>query len=249
MSSPSVHSTPDPAWKGLYKIGGIAALVAGLVFRRNWGAEASLFSKTPPPTSVIDWFALLQQNRLLGLIYLDAVDLLDYALLGLMFLALFAALRQVNPGAIAAGTVAGLLGIGVYFASNTAFSMLSLSRQYAAATDEAQKSLFLAAGQAMLALSDLTSTGVYTSYFLLALGSLLVSIVMLRSTIFNKATAVVGILAGALDLAYCLAYPFLPASAVELAGLATIPAAGLFWMIWHILVGWKLIQNGGRRGV
>jgi hypothetical protein len=119
MSSPPVHSTPDPAWKGLYKIGGIAALVAGLVFRRNWGAEASLFSETPPPTSVIDWFALLQQNRLLGLIYLDAVDLLDYALLGLMFLALFAALHHVNPGAIAAGTVSGLLGISVYFASPT----------------------------------------------------------------------------------------------------------------------------------
>lgn len=38
---------------------------------------------------------------------------------------------------------------GLYLATNTAFSMLSLSHQYVAATTEAEKSIVLAAGQAM----------------------------------------------------------------------------------------------------
>jgi len=44
-----------------------------------------------------------------------------------------------------------LLGVGIFFATNNPFSMLSLSDQYAAATTNAQRSTILAAGQAVLA--------------------------------------------------------------------------------------------------
>ena len=33
-----------PTWRTLYKIGGIAALLAAVLFRRNIGAEVSLFT-------------------------------------------------------------------------------------------------------------------------------------------------------------------------------------------------------------
>jgi len=232
----------DPAWKSLYRVGGTAALIAGVIFRRNLGAEISLFSAHAPPSTVIDWFTLLQNNRLLGLSYLNIFDIVDYALVGLMFLALYAALRRANESYMAIATILGFVGIAAYSASNTAFSMLFLSDQYAAATTDAQRSMFLAAGQAVLAMGE--GTGIYTSFLLLAVAGMIISAVMLRSNIFSKATAYVGILASAFDLAYCIAFPFLPAADADLLAICTIPAAGLLLMVWHLMTGLKLYQLG-----
>ena len=112
-------------------------MTAGIIFRRNLGPEISLISGHTPPSTVIDWFTLLQNNRLLGLSLLNLFDIVDYALVGLMFLALYVALRRANGSYMAIATILGFVGIAVYFASNTAFSMLSLSDQYAAATTDA----------------------------------------------------------------------------------------------------------------
>lgn len=229
--------TSDLAWRGLYKIGGAAALVAGVIFRRNIGAEVSLFSAQQMPETTGEWFGLLQNNRFLGLTYLNLFDLVDFALLGLMFLALYAALRRVNPSAMVIAMTLGITGVGVSFASNTVFSMASLSDQYAAATSEAQRSMTLAAGQAVLALNGL-GMGNYMSFLLLAAAGLIISLVMLQSNLFSRATAYIGILAGVLDLTDCITFAILPGLEVYL-----LSGAGLLLCIWHILIGLRLYRK------
>lgn len=222
-------------WNSLYKIGGLAALISGIVFRRNIGAEIFLFTGQTAPNTVTDWFSLLQSNSILGLSLLNVFDVVNYALLGLMLLALYVALKQTNESYMTIATALGLTGVTTYFASNTSFSMLSLSNQYATATTEAQKSMLQAAGQSMLTINQ--GTGVYISLLLLAVAGLLVSVVMLNSRIFGKKTAYLGILASALDLTYCITFALVPElDAVLLSG------AGLCLMIWHIVVGRKLYK-------
>ena len=248
MNQAANTKSSDSDWKSLIRVGGVAALIAGVLFRRNIAAEIGLFSTQKPPLTVGDWFALLQSNRLLGLTYLNIFDIVNYALVGLMFLALYAVLKRTNKSCMAIATTLALLGIAVYFASNTAFSMLSLSDQYAAATTEAQRAILLAAGEAMLVINRFTDlgsnpgTGGYISLLLIAAAGMITSFVMLRSEVFNRATAYVGILANGLDLAYCIAFVALPTVNSELLALIFIPAAGLFLMIWHIMVGWRLYQ-------
>jgi hypothetical protein len=240
----------DSDWKSLYRVGGVAALTAGVLFRRNIAAEIGLFSEYKSPITVSNWFVLLQSNRLLGLSYLNIFDIVNYALVGLMFLALYAVLRRTNKSYMAIATTLVFLGIAVYFASNTAFSMLSLSEQYAAATTDTQRTKLLAAGDAMLAINRFSDpgshpgTGGYISLLLIAVAGMITSVVMLQSDVFNRATAYVGILASAFDLAYCIAFVFVPIVDSELLAICFIPAAGLFLMIWHIMVGWRLCQLG-----
>jgi hypothetical protein len=242
--------TTDSEIKTLFKIGGVAALIAGVFFRRNIAAEVGLFVKEIPPITVSDWFALLQSNRLLGLSYLNIFDIVNYALVSLMFLALYAVLKRVNKSYMAIAMLLGFLGIAVYFASNTAFTMLSLSDQYAASTTDVQRAMLLSAGEAMLAINRFTSPGAhpgsggYMSLLLIAVAGMITSIVMLRSNVFNRTIAYVGILASAFDLAYCIAFVFVPTVDIELLAVIFIPAAGLFLMIWHIMVGWRLYQIG-----
>lgn len=244
-----IHAaSTDYTWQGLYKVGGVAALLAGAIFRRNLGAEISLFSTTTPPDTVIGWFVLLQKNKLLGLAYLNLFDIINYALVALMFLALCAVLQQANKSAAVISIACALAGTIVYFASNTAFSMLSLSAQYTTATTDVQRAMLLAAGQAMLVINDLGVSGsIYISLFLLATAGMLISITILQSNYFNKGTAYVGILANAFDLVYCLAFPFVPVQYDDLIAISTIPAAGLLLMIWHILTGLRLYQIGANR--
>lgn len=243
----------DPQLRNLLRIGGIAALLAAVIFRRNLGVEIALFSSVKIPGTPHDWFMLLQNDRLLGLAYLGIIDLVNVLLIGVMLLALFAVLRQVNPSLTLLATSLGFFGIVVYMASNTAFSMLSLSNQYTAANGESQRAALLAAGQAMLALSRFSSSGAqpgsggYVSLFLIAATGLIFSVMLLQRKTFSKSTAYCGILANALDLTYCIAFPFVPGSASERLAVFFIPAAGFFFAVWHFMVGWKLLQQSNAK--
>ena len=231
-------------WKPLYRTGAIAALLAALVFRRNIGAEVSLFTGVEAiPTTVADWYALLQVNSFVGLSFLAFFDLFNYILVGVIFLALATALWQVNKSAIALALAIGLLGIVINLASNISLTMLSFSQRYAAATSAAQRADLLTAGQAALAgndsLSAIPGTEVLVSLLLVALAGLLFSLVLLP---IHRGTSIFGLLASGCDLAYCLVFPLTPIAPVYLL----LAAAGLFWMLWHLLVArvlWKITRK------
>jgi hypothetical protein len=234
MESPSTSQQPadapraetaESAWKVLYRVGGAAALTVVLLYV----IQIMVFVVSPPPNSVIGFFTLFHKNALLGLLDLDLLSIADYALFVPMFLALYIALRGVSPSFMVIATALGLVGVATYFASNTAFEMLSLSNQYAAAATDAQRSLLVASGQAMLAIYQ--GTAFYVSYALLAIAPLIISAVMLRSKTFGKATAYVGI--GANVLALGLFVPMMIG-----IYLSIVSAVGL--LIWYILIARRL---------
>jgi hypothetical protein len=246
--SPNIEPV-DAAWRALYITGGVAALLAVFVFRRNLGAELALLVNsgivggvpTTPLTKAIDWFNLLLDHRWVGLTFLNVFDLVEYFLVGLIFLALYGALRRANKSMTVIATVFGLVGITVYFASNQAFAMLALSGRYAAATSDAQRSLYLAAGEALLAANNpgaiYQGTGIYLSLFLVLLAGLLISIVMWRSDVFSKATAVMGILANGIGLCYFITLAFAPA-----IYWIPHPISAPFRVIWYFLVAMRLFK-------
>jgi hypothetical protein len=227
-------------WKPLYRTGAIAALLAALLFRRNIGAEVSLFTGVEAiPTAVADWYALLQANPFVGLSLLAVFDLVNYILVGVIFLALGAALWQVNKSVVALALTSGLVGATLNLSSNISLTMFSFSQRYAAATSAAQRSDLLTSGQAVLAGNDplaaIPGTGALVSLLLVALAGLFFSVLLLP---FYRGTAVFGLLASGCDLAYCFVFPLTAVAPVYLL----LAAAGLFWMLWHLLVARILWQ-------
>jgi hypothetical protein len=237
----------NSAWKTLYRLGGIAALLAVFVFRRNLSAELmalrvlGVFPLPAMPANVTGWFVLLQSNPLVGLTLLNLFDLVEYTLLGLVFLAICSALWQTDRSAILVATVSGLIGIIAYFSSNQAFAMLALSERYAAAGSDIPRASILAAGEALLAINNPGAlhqgTGIYVCMFLVPLAGLIMSLVMLRGTVFNKATAVTGILANGLILCYFPVLAFAP-SMLILPFVLSAP----FRVTWYFLLALRLFK-------
>lgn len=231
-----------PSRKTLYITGGVAAFLAVLIFRRFFAVELMTFNgfgifEVPPtePVTALDWFTLLERNKLIGLVLLGILDLINYALVGLIFLAVYGALRKANEVAMGLAILISAISISVFFASNQAIGFLNLSQQYQAATSEAQRSLYLAAGEALSA--NIQGTGWYVSLFLIYLAGLIISIVMLQSTVFNKATAWTGILANCFGLLLFPALIFMPAI-IWLPPSLSAP----FRVTWYVLIALRLFK-------
>lgn len=216
----------DPAWNPLYRIGGIAAL-AILAFVP---VQLAVFLLWPLPTSVVDWFALFKINGLVALVDMDLLLSVDYVLTGLVFLALYVLLWRHSASFITIALVAELVAIATYFASTVAFEMLSLSRRYADATTDLERSTLIAAGEVMLA--NWQGTAFVVSYVLAGAAALIVSVVMLRSGVFGRVAAFAGIAMGVAGLVP----PTLGTVGLIFSLVSLVPM-----VIWLFLIGRTLL--------
>ncbi len=224
-------------WRGLYKTGAVAPLIA-LAF---YLIEFSLLVVGDPyPATIEDWYALVQRSKLLGLWYLNALDILSFALLGIMFLALYMALRQVRPSWILIAVYFALLGVVVFIVPRTLhLSLLPLTDLYAAATTEAERTLYLTVGEALSQVSSATPQTL--GFLLMAVAGLIISVVVLRSgqqrLPIGRAAAYVGIAGFVAALANYVARLLAP----DLAAMI-MPVNGLLWFAWWIMVSVGLFR-------
>ncbi len=230
MTGSTADAAVESGWHSLYRIAGAAALLMAVFLP----IQVAVFIVSPPPTTVLGWFALFQQNRLLGLLDMDILLIVDQVLMGLVLLALYMLLRRASPSAMLVALAAGLVGIAGYFASCTVFNMLTLSDQYAAAATDAERAALVAVGQTMMSLW--TGTTFDIGYVLEGVALLIVGVVMLRSGIFGKATAWVGVVLGVLSL--------LPPTAGT-PGMIFALGSLIPLEIWDILVARRLLQFAG----
>jgi len=214
--------------KQLFRTGGIAALVALVLIP----VQIVVFGVWPPPGTVSDWFSLLQANPIRGLLNFDLLYMVTNTLMVPIYLALYTALKETDEAAMTLAILIGLVGVTIYFASNPAVEMLSLSHLYAAATTPERQAALLAAGEAMLATYKGTAFVVY--YLLNAATLLILSIVMLHSHLFSKLTAWAGIISGI--------FMIVP-STFGTVGLIFSLLSLLPWALFSILIARRLLSD------
>jgi|WetSurMetagenome_2_1015567.scaffolds.fasta_scaffold369060_1 hypothetical protein len=231
-------NTTHDLWKSLYKVGGVAALIILAIYLIEL---IVVIAFGLPPTTIQTWFALFQGNKSLGLLRSFSLDIVATLLHGPIFLALSFALsrNRKSYSALLISTTFAFVGMAVYFASNTVFSLLFLSDQYASATTEVQKSMFLTAGQAMLAIYN--GTGPFMAFTLYAVAGLVISIVMLQSKTFSRKTAWAGIIGFILQLGPPPGYG--PDIFFKIDPIL-IGIGGVFLLVWLALIAARLFELG-----
>jgi len=224
----------DSDLRSLCRIGGIAAFV---LIAYSLATIVQMVVLGGQPATAAEAFSLLQQNRIVGLLRLDLPTILVMPLYYLLFLGFYAALSRADRANTILSTVLAFAGLTLVLATPTALSMLPLSEKYAAATTDAARSELLAAGETIMATDIWHGTGAILGGALLQSGAVLICIVMLRSGVFGKATAWLGIVMHGLDLAHIILGLFVP-----VAGVVLLSIAGPLYPVWFFLVGRRLLQ-------
>lgn len=227
-------------WKSLCRLGGVAALIL-LLYSVVTMVVLTLYGTAP--NTAAESFAMLQNNRIVGLLRLDVLTVFIYMpLCYLLFLGIYVALKRTNGAYATLATILVFVGVTLFLATPSTFSMMVLSDKYALATSEAQRSQLLAAGEAILASDMWHGTGAILGGMLLQSGALLISVVMLQGNIFSKTIAYLGILTHGLDLAHIIFLLLVPGLGALLTAIA-----GTLYLIWFPLVGLRLLQLGRDR--
>jgi hypothetical protein len=232
----------DPAWKRVYQLGGVAALIAVVFFF----ADIIIFvGGGAQPASAGEWFSLLQRDRVGGLLHLLFPDLLGLILLAPLVLSLYAVLRHTHAAYAALSAMLAFLGVALVLAANSNYALLYLGERYAAASSEAQRALFLAAAESALAQST-WGTGPLVAGALLEGALTLFSCLMLCDTVFGKRIGWLGIVAHGLDLAHAVAFlllvPLVNTGTAVAVGTPLLAIGGTFQFFWYTLVGVRLLQ-------
>jgi hypothetical protein len=223
-------------WKSLYKLGEWVAL---LFILYSLTTMASLIVIGGQPKSALEGFTMLQESRLAGILRLDILTVFIMPLYYLLFFGFYIALTKSNPTTAIISLVFGFAGVTLFLATPSVFSWLALSDKFAAATDEAQKTLLFAAGETLLVSDMWHGTGAVIGGILMQTATTLLSITMLKSAAFGKSTAYVGIVTHGLDLLHLLVGLLIPAG-----GVILMMIAGPLYLIWFPLLARDFFRLG-----
>lgn len=174
----------------LYRYGSIAAfLIAILMF-----GEIFVYALIPNSDNPLEIFELFNNSNLLGLLFFDLLGMISYILFIPFILSLYMILKKLNWATLISGTILFFIGIAIFFANNTGFSVLRLSDQYNLATTNEEKAMLLAACKTMITLFDVNAFLV--SYVIVSIAWTMISYVMLKSKYFSRISSYAGLFAG-----------------------------------------------------
>jgi len=233
-----VDETPGIS-QGFARLGGVTAL--GLLLY-VLATIAVVFGLGGQPASAREIFDLMHTNRLVGILRLDVLTTLFMPLYYPLFLSLYLALRKDRPMAAALSLLLGCAGLTLFLSAPSFLSWLTLSDRFAAATNAAQKTLFLAAGESVLATDLWHGSGAFVGGLLVQIATLLISLTMLHSSLFRRSTAWVGVVTHGLDLTHILVLPFLPS-----LGAVLMSTGGTLYLLWFPLLAGDFFRQGRKR--
>jgi len=212
--------------KQWYRVGGVAALIVGIAYIIIFPLYAHVGA---PPNGGEAWFNYLPGKTTVWWTILGLSVFTDFLFVPVA-IALYLALRGANRNAMLLATVF----VGLFVVLDLAVtwshyaSILTLDRNYSAATDDAQRAGYVAAANYASAMLASPLEIVY-AIVTLSSGILLTSFVMLRGA-FNKITAYLGLATGILGI-------------VSLTGLSlTIIGNALFATAWLFFAGYRLYR-------
>lgn len=216
----------DPDRKWLYRAGGIAALAIGVAYIIIIGLYASVGVPPSGGEAKLDylvgkttaWWGIVGISVLTNFLYVPVA------------LALYMALKKISQTTMLIGvSFVGLFVILENAVNWTSYAILILlSGDYAAATNESQRAIFVAAATYASAALESPLAAVW-AIGTLSFGFLLIGLVMLKG-VFGKPTAYVGILTGILGI--------VAVAGVSIAVILNAVAA----LIWLFMVGHRLYR-------
>lgn len=225
----------DQDWKGLYRVGGVSFLIAGILLIIEFVSRLSL--GRPRADTVEEYLEFIATQT----IPFEAVSLINATLTFIILIpavpALYLALKEFSKTRMLIGSIFFGVVIILYLATvqPLLFAELSLSNGYASATNDAQRAAYVAAAQL---LSGEVNVARLLALLLISVATIIIASVMLKG-IFNKGAAYLGIATGIVGI-----IGFVGNIPILLAGGTIIFISIPLLAIWFLALGSKLYKRG-----
>lgn len=238
----------EKQWKGISRAGGIAAVIAIFGILLDVAAGIMTGGNLPDlPGTAIGRFAELHAGRVLGLYNLDLLNVINQIILIPAYFALTASHRGVNLAWSSLAFIIFLTGTIILATGNSALAMMELCGKYFSAADDAQKTLYAAAGEALLAKGAHGSPGAFIGFLLPNLAGVIMSVVMLKGKVFGRINSWLGIIGSILLSLYIVLVTFVPA--VKGSATAAAMPGGLMALAWMVMFALRLFRLGSMNHV
>jgi hypothetical protein len=156
---------------------------------------------------------------------LDFLFLCGKVLVIPLFLSMYLTLKKTNESLAIISLILGFISIITLIQSRPIFELLNLVDQYKLATTDIEKTEIVSAFKALLALFNGTASNI--SYLCGNCSLLIYSIMMIKSNIYSKSTAYVGLVANTLAFTYYIPQIGAYISIISFAG----------YLIWLSMIG------------
>lgn len=212
MNPAVINGITGTAWKWIYKLGAVAALVAlsanlaDVILGFGGGDMVTYGTK-----SAIEWFAVYQDNWFRGVYALGILNIVYMMAMLPVYFALFGAHFEKQAAAAALTVVIFLTAMSMYISNNAAIPLLVLSGKYSRTATDLQRTTLVAAGEAVLSRGEDFTAGSFIPLFLSGLAAICISIIMLRGGIFGKVHAWIGIVSFTFLSLFTIIATFVPA--------------------------------------
>jgi len=177
-------------YRKLFSVSAVLSLLIVICLLGDFFVYA-LIPNMDSSTEIIKFFI---ESPVKGLLFFDLLGMISYLLFITIIISFFILLKKENESIILIGTVLFFIGITVFFATNTGFSVLRLSREFVATQSEAERQMILSSVKTMITLFDVQAFMI--SYVIVSLAWIFISIAMLRSDMFSKISSYSGLISG-----------------------------------------------------
>ena len=195
------------------------------------------------PKTAADCFAMFRENRFIALLRLDIVSVVVLPFYYLLFFSIYQAIKMKYELLARIALFCTLIGMTIFICGINIASIVTLSEKYNAATSPDYRKQLLAACEALLAQNMWENTSAIASGILTEAGMILFSVIMLRTSVFNRVTSWLSIMTHCFDFSSNLLGVFCP----FFKEFFTM-VAGPLYIIWFFLIGVQLFQLGKDNG-
>jgi len=193
--------------------------------------QVAIFITSPMPENGLGFITLMHDNRIMGLLHMDLLYIVNNTFLIFFYVVLYMTLKDKSNSLLNVALITGLVGAILYYTSNRSVEMLLLSERFYRAEDISLRMIYIGMADGYLDVWKGTTFNTY--YFLSAISLILYSVVMIKSSVYNKKTGIIGLISGML-----MAIP----SGFGMIGLVMSLLSLVPWVMFCVLVVVQLHQ-------
>jgi hypothetical protein len=227
-------------WKLFYKIGAISVFLALLVM------VTEIFLTLLPDgargvLTVEQLFDMYHRNWFMAMRYMGLMNIIATTLMLPVFFSLYGLYRHNLKVFAAFSLILSFIGYGIFMADNTSFACLELAEKYFKEISDANKTIFLAAGEALIARGASHTPGTFPGFLLCEIAGIFFSIIILKGRVLKKSTGIIGLIGCSFLLIFEVISSFVGTLFYESMIFAMI--GGITTLVWYVLLGLGLLKN------